>query len=216
MQASIQTQHRSRDRTVTAHPNLLFFAGSARAGSFNKRLAQLGASISRVNGIHATFADLGDYPMPLYDGDTETASGVPDNARKLLALMQANDGIFIASPEYNASMSPLLKNTLDWISRIRDDGNAGLAVYKTRVFALGAASPGGTGGMRGLVAVRNVLEMGLGALVLPDQVLVPRATTAFDDNGHLTDKDAQDRFKAVIQKLARVAKIAHADEAAHG
>lgn len=201
---------------MTPSPNLLFFAGSARTASLNKRLAQLGASIARANGIHATFADLGDYPLPLYDGDLEAGSGVPDNARKLLALMQVNDGIFIASPEYNASMSPLLKNALDWISRIRDDGNAGLEVYKTRVFALGSASPGGTGGMRGLVAVRNVLEMGLGALVLPDQVLVPRATTAFDDNGHLTDKEAQDRFKLIIQKLARVSRIAHADETTHG
>jgi chromate reductase, NAD(P)H dehydrogenase (quinone) len=194
---------------MTKSSRLLFIAGSARTGSFNKKLAMLGARVSDANGISATFADLADYPLPLYDGDTETASGAPENARKLLALMQVHTGIFIASPEYNASISPLLKNTLDWVSRIRDDGGAGLEVYKTRVFALGAASPGGTGGMRGLVAVRNVLEMGLGALVLPDQVLVPRAATAFDDQGHLIDKDGQERFKTVIQKLARAARVLH-------
>lgn len=190
-------------------PHLLFVAGSSRAGSFNKRLARLGADIAHANGIPSTFADLGDYPMPLYDGDAEAASGVPENARKLLALMAVHTGIFIASPEYNASISPLLKNSIDWVSRIRDDNNAGLEVFKTRVFALGAASPGGTGGMRGLVAVRNVLEMGLNALVLPDQVLVARAMNAFDDNGHLADKEAQGRFKVAIQKLASAAKVLH-------
>jgi chromate reductase, NAD(P)H dehydrogenase (quinone) len=190
-------------------PRLLFFAGSARAGSFNKRLARLGADIAHANGIPATFADLGDYPLPLYDGDLDAADGPPDNARKLLALMQVHTGIFIACPEYNASITPLLKNSLDWVSRIRDDNSAGLEVYKTRVFALGSASPGGTGGMRGLVTVRNVLEMGLGALVLPDQVILPRAANAFDDHGHLVDKEAQDRFKVVIQKLSRAARVLH-------
>ena len=194
---------------MSQDPRLLFVAGSARTGSFNKRLARLGADIAQANGIAATFADLGDFAMPLYDGNTESGSGVPDNARKLLAVMQLHTGIFIASPEYNASISPLLKNALDWVSRIRDDGAAGLEVYKTRVFALGAASPGGTGGLRGLVAVRNMLEMGLGALVLPDQVLLARAMTAFDAHGHLADKDAQERYKTLIQKLARAARVLH-------
>ena len=194
---------------MTQDPRLLFLSGSARAQSFNKRLAKLGADIAHANGIASTFADLGDYPMPLYDGDDEAAGKLPDNARKLLALMQVHTGIFIASPEYNASISPLLKNALDWVSRIRDDGSAGLEVYKTRVFALGAASPGGTGGMRGLVTVRTVLEIGLGAVVLPDQVLLPRAATAFDDHGHLADKEAQERYKVVIQKLARAARVLH-------
>lgn len=191
-----------------SEPRLLFIAGSARAESVNKRLAQLGAKIAEANGITSTFADLADYPMPIYDGDSEAADGVPVNARKLMALMLVHSGVFIASPEYNASISPLLKNTLDWVSRVRDE-SAGRAVYTTRVFALGAASPGGMGGIRGLVAVRNVLEMGLSAVVLPDQVLVARATTAFDDHGHLADKTAQERYKTVIQKLARAAHLLH-------
>jgi NAD(P)H-dependent FMN reductase len=198
---------------MSSDARLLFLAGSARTGSLNARVAELGAHIAAANGIPSTFASLGDYPLPLYDGDLEAQSGVPDNARKLLALMAVHSGIFISSPEYNASISPLLKNALDWVSRIRDGGpqgsNPGLDVYKTRVFALGAASPGGTGGMRGLVAVRNVLEIGLGALCLPDQVLVARANQAFDEHGHLADKDAQERYKAVIQKLARAARLLH-------
>lgn len=194
---------------TTTTPKLLFFAGSAREASYNKRLAKLGAMIAEANGIAATFADLGDYPMPLYDGDLQAREGVPENAYKLEALMKVHSGVFIASPEYNASISPLLKNTLDWISRIRRDGEEPLLVFKTRVFAIGAASPGGTGGMRGLFALRHVLVHGLGSLVLPDQFYVPRAADAFDVHGHLVDKEAQERFKVLLQKLARAAHVLH-------
>ncbi len=190
-------------------PKLLFFAGSARAGSFNKRLARLGAEIADANGIGSAFADLGDYPMPLYDGDHQAVEGIPENAFKLEALMKVHSGVFIACPEYNASITPLLKNTLDWISRIRRDGEEPLAVFKTRVFALGAASPGGMGGLRGLNTVRTTLELGLGALVLPDQFAVPRSGEAFEDNGHLKNKDTQEQFKKLIQKLARAAHVLH-------
>lgn len=188
---------------------LLFFAGSARESSHNKRLARLGAAIAEANGIAATFADLGDYPLPLYDADLQTRDGIPDNAYKLEALMRVHTGILIACPEYNASVTPLLKNTLDWVSRIRTNGEAPLEVFKTRVFALGSASPGGTGGLRGLFTVRQVLEMGLGALVLPEQFSVPRAHEAFDEHGHLKDKSAQERFKGLIQTLARAAHVLH-------
>ena len=132
---------------MTAAARLLFFAGSARAGSHNKKLARLGTMIAEANGIPATFLDLADYPMPIYHGDLEAAEGPPENAKKLKAVMEAHSGIFIASPEYNASITPLLKNTLDWVSHVRPEGEAPLQVYKTRVFALGSASPGGMGGL---------------------------------------------------------------------
>ncbi len=192
-----------------SEPRLLFFAGSAREKSWNKKLAKLGETIADANGIKATFADLADYPMPIYCGDIETKDGPPDNARKLKALMNVHTGIFIASPEYNASFSPLLKNAIDWISHIKDDGEAPLQVYKTRVFALGSASPGGMGGLRGLSQLRLVFEIGLGALVLPDQFAVPRAMDAFDEHGHLKNKDSQEQFKQLIQKLARAAHVLH-------
>jgi len=194
---------------MTAATKLLFFAGSSREKSHNKKLARLGAAIANANGIPATFADLGDYPMPIYNGDLEAREGVPENAKKLKALMGLHTGIFIAAPEYNASLAPLLKNTIDWVSHVRTEGEAPLEVYKTRVFALGGASPGGTGGLRGLIALRLSLELGLGALVLPDQFLVPRAHEAYDEHGHLKDKEAQARFKTVIQKLARAANVLH-------
>ncbi|MCU0955426.1 MAG: NAD(P)H-dependent oxidoreductase [Hyphomicrobium sp.] len=190
-------------------PRLLFFAGSARTGSHNMRLAKLGAVIAEANGIAATFADLGDYPLPLFDQDLQNSEGVPENARKFEALMKVHTGIFIACPEYNASITPLLKNTLDWVSRIRNDGEEPLAVFKTRVFALGSSSPGGMGGLRGLNTARTVLELGLGALVLPEQFAVPRAAEAYDEHGHLKNKDSQESFKALIQKLARAAHVLH-------
>ncbi|MGD9668779.1 MAG: NADPH-dependent FMN reductase [Hyphomicrobiaceae bacterium] len=194
---------------MTSQVRLLFFAGSQRQASFNKRLARLGTSIAEANGITATFADLGDYPMPIYDGDAESAEGPPENARKLKHLMGLHTGIFIAAPEYNSSITPLLKNTLDWISRVREQDESPNEVFKTRVFALGSASPGGLGGLRGLNTVRQVLELGLGALVLPEQFAVPRAADAFDENGHLKNKESQETFKTLIQKLARAAHVLH-------
>lgn len=192
-----------------SEPRLLFISGSAREKSWNKKLARLGEKIADANGIAGTFADLGDYPMPIYNGDDELRDGPPENARKLKELMKVHSGIFIASPEYNSSFSPLVKNAIDWVSRTREDGEAPLEVYKTRVFALGSASPGGMGGLRGLSHLRLVLEIGLGALVLPDQFAVPRAVDAFEENGHLKNKDAQETFKALIQKLARAAHVLH-------
>ena len=168
---------------MTSQVRLLFFAGSQRQASYNKRLARLGASIAEANGIAATFADLGDYPMPIYDGDLEAAEGAPENASKLKHLMGLHTGVFIVSPEYNSSIPPLLKNALDWVSRVQEGDEDKNEVFKTRVFALGSASPGGMGGLRGLNTVRQVLELGLGALVLPEQFAVPRAAEAFDEIG---------------------------------
>ena len=194
---------------MTTTAKLLFFAGSTRTGSHNKKLAQLGAMIAEANGIPATFLDLGDYPMPIYNGDSEASEGPPENAKKLKTVLEGHTGVFIASPEYNASISPLLKNTLDWLSRVRAEGEAPLEVFKTRVFAVGSASPGGMGGLRSLITLRHVLELGLGALVLPDQFAVPRARDAFGEDGHLTNKEAQERYKLLIQKLARAAHVLH-------
>ncbi len=191
---------------------LLFLAGSAREQSLNKKLAQLAADVANANGLLATFADLGDYPMAIYDGDLEAKDGVPENAQKLHALFSAHSGIFIASPEYNAGVTPLLKNALDWISRVRVEGEAPLQVYKTRVFMLAAASPGGFGGIRGLMMLRQTLTLGLSALVLPDQLAVARAGDAFDDDGRLKDIAQLERLKDMVQKLARAAKALHGDD----
>ncbi len=182
-------------------PKILVFAGSIRTGSFNARLAANAAKQLALLGAEVTHISLADYPMPLYDGDLEARSGQPQNAVKLKQLFMAHGGIFIASPEYNASVTPLLKNTLDWISRVREGREMPLAAYKERVFALGGASNGAYGAMRSLLALRQVLEIGCGALVIPDQIAVPRAADAYDENDNLKDEQTVSRLKSVLQRL---------------
>jgi NAD(P)H-dependent FMN reductase len=185
---------------------LLFFAGATREGSYNKKLARLGQHIAEANGIEAVFVDLRDYPMPIYDGDLEARDGPPVKAREFKALLGEYQGVFIASPEYNSSVTPLLKNTLDWVSRVRAKGETGLEVYRTRVFAISGASPGYYGAMRSLLHVRQILEVGIGATVIPQQIAVPRAMDAFDEDGNLKDKAQQTLLKSVVEALAVAAR----------
>jgi chromate reductase len=185
---------------------LLFFAGSAREASFNKKLALLGRHIAEANGIEAVFVDLKDYPMPIYNGDLEAAEGPPERARAFKALLGEYQGVFIASPEYNSSVTPLLKNTLDWVTRVRAKGDTGLEVFKSRVFAISAASPGYYGGMRSLLNLRQILAVGIGALVIPEQLALPRATDAFDADGSLKDRNQHEMLKGVVEALAIAAR----------
>jgi chromate reductase len=185
---------------------LLFFAGSTREGSFNKKLALLARHIAEANGIEAVFVNLKDYPMPLYNGDLEAAEGPPERARAFKALLGEYQGVFIASPEYNSSVTPLLKNTLDWVTRVRAKGETGLEVYKSRVFAISGASPGYYGAMRSLLTLRQILEVGIGATVIPQQLALPRASDAFDEDGSLKDKAQQEMLKTVVEALAIAAR----------
>ncbi|MES1155748.1 MAG: NAD(P)H-dependent oxidoreductase [Pseudorhodoplanes sp.] len=187
-------------------PKILVFAGSIRTGSFNARLAALAAKELALAGADVTRISLQDFPLPIYDGDLEANSGPPANAVKLKQMMMAHQGVFIASPEYNASVTPLLKNTLDWISRMREGKETPLAAYKNRVFALGSASNGVYGGMRSLLALRQVLEIGCGALVIPDQVAVSRAADAYDDMDNLKDDRSADLLRAVVRRLIDMAR----------
>jgi chromate reductase, NAD(P)H dehydrogenase (quinone) len=143
-------------------PKILVFAGSIRTASFNARLAGLAARELALLNVDVTRISLLDYPLPLFHGDLEAEQGAPVNAVKLKRMLGVHHGVFIASPEYNASITPLLKNTLDWISRVREGAEPPLAAYR-RVFALGAASNGTYGGYRSLMALRQVLELGCGA-----------------------------------------------------
>jgi len=177
---------------------LVFFAGSAREGSHNKKLARLGQQIAEANGIEAVFVDLSDYHMPIYHGDLEDDEGVPERARAFKALLVEYDGVMIVTPEYNASIPPLLKNTLDWVSRVKDTPD----VFKTRVFAISGASPGYYGAMRSLLTLRQILEVGLGATVIPQQMALPRASQAFAEDGSLKDEAQQKFFASVIEALA--------------
>ena len=187
-------------------PKVLVFAGSIRSGSHNARLAALASKELLLAGADVTRISLADYPMPLYDGNLEASSGPPENAVKLKRLMSAHRGVFIASPEYNASVTPLLKNTIDWVSRVRERGEPPLAAYKNRVFAIGGASDGSYGAMRSLMALRQVLELGCGALVIPDQIAVMRASDAYDEMDNLKDERAANLLKRVAQRLTDMAR----------
>ena len=187
-------------------PKILVFAGSIRSGSFNARLAALTAKELAFAGADVTRISLEDYPLPLYDGDDEQKNGVPASAGNLKAMLAAHHGVFIASPEYNASVTPLLKNALDWISRVQVRGEPPLAVFKHRVFALGGASDQPFGALRSLMALRQILELGCGALVLPEQVTVFGASEAFDEMDNLKDDNTAATLKLVARRLTEAAQ----------
>jgi chromate reductase, NAD(P)H dehydrogenase (quinone) len=189
-----------------AAPKILVIPGSLRTGSHNARLAALATKELALTEADVTRISLVDYPLPLYDGDLEAKSGPPQNAFQLKQMMAAHQGVLIVTPEYNASVPPLVKNTIDWISRVRERGEAPLAVFKHRVFALAAASPGGFGGMRSLLALRQVLEIGCGAMVIPEQLTVARADQAFDDMDNLKDENLAASLKAVVRRLVDAAQ----------
>jgi NAD(P)H-dependent FMN reductase len=188
------------------HPKILVLSGSARTGSYNTRLAALAAKELARSDAEVTRISLADYPMPIYDGDAEAASGPPANAVKLKRLFTTHQGVLITSPEYNASVTPLLKNAIDWVSRVREGREAPLAAYKGRVFALAAASNGTYGGLRSLLALRHVLELGCGALVIPEQLAVREAASAFDDMDELRDARAARMLTAMVQRLVAMAR----------
>ena len=187
-------------------PKILVFAGSVRSRSYNARLAALAAKELALTGADVNRISLEDYPLPIYNADDEADAGVPAHARNLKQMMMEHRGVFIASPEYNASVTPLLKNTIDWISRVRERGEPPLAVFKDRAFALGGASDSPYGALRSLMALRQVLELGCGALVLPEQITVFRASEAFDEMDNLKEERAAASLKRVVQRLADTAR----------
>lgn len=181
---------------------ILAFAGSARRDSFNKKLIRIAAEGARAGGAEVTLLDLADYPMPIYDGDLEASEGLPANAVKLRQLFGAHDGLLIASPEYNSSVSALLKNTIDWVSRPAKD-EPGLKYITGKCAGLLAASPGALGGLRGLVHVRAILG-NIGVTVIPQQYALNGAAGAF--NGDALKDEAQAKAAMAIgQALATVA-----------
>ncbi len=186
-------------------PKILAFAGSARTDSFNKKLIAIAAEAARAAGAEVTLIDLRNYPMPLYDGDLEDAEGLPENAKKIKTLMQAHDGFLISAPEYNSSITPLLKNTIDWASRAESDDEPPLVAYKGKAVALVSASPGGFGGLRGLVTVRSIFG-NIGVTVLPDQACVAKAYEAFDEAGKLKDERTTKQVTGVATALVTFLK----------
>ena len=188
-------------------PKILVIPGSLREKSYNVRLAALASKELILADVDVTRISLVDYPLPIYDADSAEKSDPPQNAVKLKRLMSAHQGVFIASPEYNASIAPLIKNTIDWISTVRERGDPPLAAYQNRVFALGGASPGSSGATHSLLALRQVLAVGCRALVIAEQVTVPNAEQAFDEMDELTDTRAAGELKVVVRKMVDTARL---------
>lgn len=184
-------------------PRILAFAGSLRRDSFNKKLVRAAAKGAEEAGAAVTVIDLADYPLPVFDEDLEKAYGLPEEAKALKKLFFEHDALLISAPEYNSSMTAALKNAIDWVSRPADKDEGFLACYQGKAAALLSASPGGLGGLRGLVHVRAVLG-NIQVTVLPDQIAVSSAHEAFDEDGALKDDSQRKKVEALGAKLAAV------------
>ncbi len=182
---------------------LLAVCGSTRDGSFNRKLLTHAVEGARSAGAEVIELDLRDYPMPLYDGDLEERDGIPATAMQLKEIFRQQDGFLIASPEYNGFFSSVLKNTLDWISRPVPDTPA-LVSFKGKVAAIMAASPGGMGGVRGLQNLRMQLS-NLQVIVIPEQITLPFAESAFDEEDCLVDEKMHSRVRRLGETLIRTA-----------
>ena len=187
---------------MTAKPKILAFSGSLREKSFNRRLVKIAAAGAEAAGAEVTVLELRELPLPVYDGDLEEREGLPENARKLKEIMKAHGGLLISSPENNSSVSAALKNAIDWASR-PEPGEPPLVCFRDKVAVIMAASPGGLGGLRGLVPLRSILS-NIGVLVLPDQKAISGAGEAFADDGRLKDAKQQAAIEKLGAKLAGV------------
>jgi chromate reductase len=182
-------------------PKILAFAGSTRTDSWNKKLIKIAVQGARGAGAQVTLIDLRDFPMPLFEEDLE-AKGLPESAKGFKRLMLDHSGLLISSPEYNSSVSGVLKNAIDWASR-SGPGEAPLGAFVGKVAGLVAASPGVLGGLRGLIHLRAILG-NIKVLVLPDQVAVSKAHEAFTPEGMLRDAKQQAAVERVGAALATI------------
>ncbi|HET9618856.1 MAG TPA: NAD(P)H-dependent oxidoreductase [Pseudolabrys sp.] len=189
------------------NPKILVLPGSVRSGSHNVRLAALATKELTLLDADVTRISLQDYPLPLYDADLDARGGQPENAVKLKHMIAAHHGVFIASPEYSASVTPILKNAIDWVSRVREKGDPTYAAFKGRVFAIASASPEAAGGLRSLMALRQILELGCGALVIPEQVAIPDAERAFDDMDNLVEARLMNLLRAELARLVDMTRL---------
>lgn len=185
-------------------PRILCFAGSLRKDSYNKKLVKVAMEGVRQAGGEPTYIDLRDYPMPIYDGDLEDAEGIPENGKKFKKLLIEHHGFLISCPEYNSSITPVLKNAIDWASR-PEPNEPPLVAYKGKIAGLIAASPGALGGLRGLVTVRMMLG-NIFVVVVPEQVAVPKAHEAFNEDGSLKDAKQADSVQNVGRRVTEVAR----------
>lgn len=189
-------------RIMASTPKILAFAGSTRIDSYNKKLVKIAAAGAKAAGAEVTYIDLRDLPLPLYDEDLEAQEGLPANARTFKDLMISHQGLLIASPEYNSSLTAVLKNAIDWASRPAPN-EAPLAAFAGKVATIMSASPGALGGLRGLVHLRSILG-NIKVLVLPDQIAVTKAYEAFNADGTLKDPKQQESIEKLGDGLTKI------------
>jgi NAD(P)H-dependent FMN reductase len=185
--------------------NIAVIAGSTRAGSFNRALGELAAVSLESQGANVTRVDLAAFDLPLYSSALE-ANAFPPDALKLKALFAAQDGLLFVSPEYNGSLSPLLKNAIDWASRpTGDESLVALTGYRGKAAAIMSASISPFGGLRGLMHLRQILST-IQMLVIPEQVVVPNAHAAFAEDGSLKEALPASLVEMTAGRLIAVAK----------
>ena len=183
-------------------PRILAFGGSLRRDSYNHKLAAIAAAGGREAGAEVTVISLRDFALPVFDEDLEATSGMPEAAKRLKLMFREHHGLIISSPEYNSSITAALKNTIDWVSRGESDDEPALSALAGKTAVVCSASPGGLGGLRGLVHLRAILGS-IGITVLPDQIAVSKAYEAFTPDGALADAKQQARLKALGSNLAK-------------
>ncbi len=183
-------------------PKILAFAGALRKDSTNKKMVRIAAEGAKKGGADVTYIDLLGYPLPLYDGDIETESGLPENALILQSLLAEHDGFLIASPEYNSSISGVLKNMIDWTSRPTDKLEAG-ACWGGKVVSIMSASPGSLGGLRGLFDVRKILST-MGVFVLPRDFALGKSFEVFDEEANLFDEILHNNVESLGTQLTEM------------
>lgn len=179
---------------------ILVIPGSLRTGSLNARLAATVAHELAQAGAEITRLSLADFPLPIYDGDLQAKSGVPKNAVNLKRMMGAHQGVLIVTPEYNSSVPALLKNTIDWISRVQDPHETRGQVFRDRAFAIASASGNRLGGTRALSALRLILSA-CHAMVIPNQLALSFAEDAYDDADRLKHQPDIDALNAMVRQL---------------
>jgi NAD(P)H-dependent FMN reductase len=184
---------------------ILVIPGSLRTGSLNAKLAAAAAHQFAQAGADVTRISLDDFPLPLYDADLQTKSGVPKNAINLKRMISAHHGVLIVTPEYNSSVPPLVKNTIDWVTRVQDVQEARGQVFRERAFAIAAASESRLGGVRALAALRLVLTA-CHATVIPNQLALPFASEAYDDMDRLKHPADSEALGALVRQLIDVSQ----------
>lgn len=184
---------------------ILVIPGSLRTGSLNAKLAAVAAYELAQAGVEVTRISLGDFPLPLYDGDLQAKSGVPKNAVNLKRMIGAHHGVLIVTPEYNSSVPPLVKNTIDWVTRVQDPQETRGQVFRNRAFAIAAASESRLGGSRALAALRLVLTA-CHATVIPNQLALSFAAEAYDDMDRLKHPADIEAMGALVRQLIDVSQ----------